>query len=264
VGCVAGNSGVLCVDCPALPADARDWRAQVGRITPAPTRFVVLTDAHRDRIVGLSQMGGRVVAHEAAWEKMKGYNEGVRQQVAESLTQRHPAAGIGPDWQLALPQITFTSHLAVYETGTPVIIRHVGGPFPGSVWVHLPEKRVLFMGNLLVSLGHPITAEADLPTWIDRLEEVQHKDFAADVLVPARGAPCTKSDLTVMLDYLRTMRSRVHALARSRKAKPDMTALAGELMSYFPVPENDRERDCTQRRVKAGLDHLYDQIKTRK
>lgn len=266
VGCLVSGAGVLCVDCPTLPSDARDWRAQIGRITDFPVRFLALTDAHRDRIVGLPHLGGTVIAHEAAWDKMKGYNEAVRQQVAESLLQRQPGASdVTPEWRLVLPQITFTYQLGLYEMGAPVIIQHVGGGLPGSSWVHLPEQNVLFMGNLLVSRGHPVTAEADIPAWIEALEWVQSSDFPANItIIPGQGGLCSKSDLARMIDYLKTMRARVQALVRSRKAKADTFPIVAELFPYFPVPGGERERDCMQRRIKVGLDHIYDTLKTKK
>ncbi len=264
VGCIIGKSSVICIDSPMLPADARHWREQIAQLSDRPVQFVVLTDANRDRILGLQYLGGTVVAHEAAWEKMKSYGDTFRQQVTDVLTPRYPAgaADIAGDLHVALPQITFTQVLSIYKDDAPIRIRHMGGATPQSSWVYLPQQSVLFMGDLATCHAHPVTAEADISAWLDLLERVQQKDFPVKILVPGRGGPCTKAALEPLADYLRTLRTRVQALIRSRRPKSEMAQLVPEFLGYYPLPEGDS--DCIQRRIKAGLDHLYDALKSKK
>jgi cyclase len=264
VGCIVTDAGVICIDSPMLPADARDWGAQIAKHTDQPVRFVVLTDAHRDRILGVQYLGGAVVAHESAWEKMKSFGDAFRQQAADSVAPcgAEAAAEVASDLRIVLPQITFVDTLALHIGSRPVFIRHVGGATPGSAWVHLPQSNVLFMGDLLTVNTHPWVAESDLATWLELLGQVQHKDFAAKVIVPGRGGPARKVALASMVGYLNAMRVRVQALIRARKPRADTAQLVPEFLARYPVSEGDRE--CVQRRIKAGLDHLYDTLKSKK
>jgi glyoxylase-like metal-dependent hydrolase (beta-lactamase superfamily II) len=264
VGCIVTDSGVICIDSPMSPADARDWRAQIAQLCNKPVRFVILTDAQRDRILGLQYLGGTVVAHEAAWEKMKSYGDTFRQQAAEAPS---PCDGISPaeaaaDLRIVLPQITFTNTLALHEGAPPIVLQHVGGATPGSIWVHLPQQNVLFMGDLATQHTHPVASEGDLATWLDLLDQVQQKDFPAKLIVPGRGRPCRKSALEPMADYLRAMRTRVQSLIRTRRSKADTALLVPEFLARYPVPSADLE--CMQRRIKASLDHIYDLLKSKK
>jgi len=262
VGCVITDSGVICIDSPRLPADARAWRAQIAKHTDRPIHFVVLTDGQRDRIAGLQYLGGVVVAHEAAWEKMKSYGDTVRSQVADSLSD-HPdaAAEVAANLHIVLPQITFTNQLTLYKSD-PIILRHVGGATAGSAWVHLPQQGVLFMGDLLAFRAHPATGEGDIATWLDLLAQVGDKSFAAKTLVPGRGASCNKTALEPMAGYLRAMRARVQSLLRSRRPRAETALLVPEFLARYPVSEGERE--SAERRIKAGLDHLYDALKSKK
>jgi cyclase len=263
VGCIVTDAGVICIDSPMLPADARDWRAQIAKRTDQPVRLVVLTDAHRDRILGVQYLGGAVVAHEAAWDKMKSLGDAFRQQAADSVAPCGAAAvaEVAADLRIVLPQITFGDTLALYLGDMPVAIRHVGGATPGSVWVHLPQSNVLFMGDLLTVNTHPWVAEGDLTAWLELLHQVQQKDFAK-VLVPGRGGPARKAALAPMVQYLSAMRTRVQALVRSRKPKAETAQLVPEFLARYPVAQDDRE--CVQRRIKAGLDQIYDSLKGKK
>lgn len=262
VGCIVTNSGVICIDSPMLPADARAWRAHIAKITDKPVRFVVLTDGHRDRILGLQYLGGIVVAHRAMWEKMNSYGDTFRQQVADLLSD-HPnaAAEIASNLNVVLPQITFTDKLVLYKD-SPIVIQHVGGATEGSVWVHLPQQGVLFMGDLLAFRAHPVTCEGDIAAWLDLLDKVGDKSFAAKILVPGRGRSCNKTAIEPMADYLRAMRARVQSLVRSRRPRADTALLVSEFLARYPVPEHEREH--IQERIRAGLDHVYDALRGKK
>ena len=264
VGCIVTDAGVICVDSPMLPADARDWRAQIAKLARKPVRFVVLTDAHRDRILGVQYLGGAVAAHEATWEKMKSLGEAFRQQAADSVEpcSAEAAAEVAADFHIVLPQFTFVDTLVSHLGNMPIFIRHVGGATPGSVWVHLPQSNVLFMGDLLTVKYHPMVAEGDIAAWLQSLAQVQQKGFAAKVIVPGRGGPVRKTAIARMADYLDAMRARVQALIRTRKPKAETAQLVPEFIERYPVAEEDRE--CVQRRIKAGLDHIYDTFKNQK
>jgi cyclase len=264
VGCIVTDAGVICIDSPMLPADARDWRAQIARLSLKPVRFVVLTDANRDRILGVQYLGGTVVAHEIAWEKIKSFGDAFRQQAAGPLApcSADTAVEVAADWRITLPQITFTNKLVLFHGDDPVVIQHVGGPTPGSVWVHLPKQNVLFMGDLATPNVHPLAAEADLGAWLDLLRQVQDQDFPAKLIIPGRGSPCNKAALVPTADYLRAMRARVQAHIRSRKPKADLAQFVPDLLDRYPGAEGDG--DCIQRRIRAGLDHIYDTLKSRK
>jgi len=257
VGCIVTDSGVICIDSPTLPAHARAWRAQIAKHTDRPICFVVLTDGQRDRIASLQYLGGVVVAHKAALETIKNYGDTVRQQVDDSL----PNSSDADDWRITLPQITFTDKLVLYKDA-PIVIQRVGGATEGSVWVHLPQQGVLFMGDLLAFRAHPATSEGDLATWLDLLNKVGDKSFAAKTLVPGRGGPCNKAALEPMADYLRAMRARVQSLLRLRRPRAETALLVREFLARYPVSENERE--FAERRIKAGLDHIYDMLKSKK
>lgn len=257
VGCIVTPSGVICIDSPTSPADASAWRTQIAKLTDRPVRFVVLTDAHRDRISGLQHLGGAVVAHEATWEKMKSYGDAARPQSADSSSSHSNAA----DGRVVLPQITFVDKLVLYQSD-PIVIQHVGGATPGSVWVHLPRQRVLFMGDLMAFRAHPVAAEGDIDTWLEILDKVRDESFAAKVIVPGRGGPCNKAALGPMVDYLRAMRTRVQSLIRSRRPRADTALFVPEFLARYHVYESEREG--ARQRIKAGLDHIYDSLKSKK
>lgn len=258
VGVILTGQGVICIDSPMRPADARRWRAQIAGLTDEPIRYLVYTDAHRDRILGGQYLGGAVVTHAGTGETLANCGEAFRQQAADSLARHDPdaAAEISHEFRPVLPQITFLHQLTFYLGSKAVTLQHVSGPAAGSLWVMLPDQRVLFTGDTLTVERHPALAEADIDGWLALLHTLSEQ-APAMTLVPGRGGLTAQAhDIKKLAAYLNAVRTRVRSLIRTQPASPDMTALAQEFLDRFPVPGEERER--VLRRIKAGLEHVYD------
>jgi len=262
VGAVVTPMGVVCVDAPMLPADAHDWRAKIASVTDAPIRYVVNTDAHRDRVLGQQWLGGAVVATEFTAERMRSYGDTFRQQVADFLSHHgapDAAEEIALNLQVTQPQISFTERLVLHLAEPRIEVRVVGGANPGSAWVVLPDVGVVFTGDLLTLNVHPVMSESNTAQWLERLAELRKPAFPARRIVPGRGPVARKADSQKMSLYLRDVRNRVRALIKARKPKAEVASLVAGFMPRFPIPEGERER--IQRRIRAGLEHVYDELK---
>lgn len=265
VGAIVTPMGVICVDAPMLPADARDWRAEIASVTDLPIRYIVNTDAHRDRILGQQWLGGAVIATESTAEKMRGCGDTFRQQVADFLSHHgapDAAEEIAVSLKVVQPQITFNGRLVLHAAQPRVEVWNVGGANPGSAWVMLPDAGVVFAGDLLTLNMHPAMSEANTRVWLERLTELRKPSFPAKKIVPGRGSIAKKSDTQVMSKYLRDVRSRVRRLITARQPKTEAATLVSGFLPRFPIAEGERER--VQRRIRAGLEHVYDELKQEK
>ena len=79
------------------------------------------------------------------------------------------------------------------------------------------------------------------------------------IIVPGRGALCDRSATRALSDYIALARRRVRSLHTAGRARADVSTLVSEILEQFPV--SDDSRDLVQRRVKSGLDHLYEELK---
>jgi hypothetical protein len=52
VGAIVTPLGVVCVDTPLLPAEARHWHMRLSELTKQPIIYTIYTDGHRDRVLG--------------------------------------------------------------------------------------------------------------------------------------------------------------------------------------------------------------------
>ncbi len=265
VGAIVTPMGVICVDAPMLPTDAHDWRARIESVTDLPIRYLIYTDGHRDRVLGQQWLGGAVIATEYTADKMRSYGDTFRQQVADFLSH-HGAPEAAEEIALGLkvvqPQISFSGRLVLHTTEPRVEVWNVGGANPGSAWVVLPDAGVVFTGDLLTLNVHPVMSESNTRVWLERLAELRKPTFPARKIVPGRGPVARKADTQVMSAFLRDVRSAVRAMIKARKPKTEVASLVGRFVPRFPVAEGERER--IQRRIRAGLEHVYDELKLEK
>ena len=267
VGAILTPQGVVCVDTPLLPADARSWRAQIATLTNLPIVYTIYTDGHRDRVLGQQWLGGLVVAHEATWEKLRSYGDAMRQQVVEFLSHHHAieaAEELARHLQLGLPSLTVSDggSLTLHLGKPQIIIRPVGGATPGSVWVELPDQAVVFTGDLVTTNTHPFMSEAHTARWLDRLNELRDSSYFATKLVPGRGGGYKRSDTQKVVDYLTEMRKRVREMMTERRGKFDPAELLPEFVDRFPIPDDEHER--VHRRIRTGLEKVGEELKSEK
>jgi glyoxylase-like metal-dependent hydrolase (beta-lactamase superfamily II) len=260
VGFFAMPSGVIAIDAPVFPSDARAWRERILEATGTPILYLVLTDAHPDRMLSASLLGAPIVAARGAYEQAAAYTDGFWRSVADRWVRRFPeAAGDLSASRVAMPEIMFTRGLTLHKGGEGVTLHAVSGASPGSSWLHLPREDVLFAGDTVVAGVHPYVASApDTRAWLETLRALRRPRFSQTTIVPGRGPICDGSATQALSDYIVLARRRVRSLHKTARPRGDTAAFVSELVSQFPIPGG--ERDWIQRRVRASLDRLYDEL----
>ena len=261
VGFIAVQDGAIAIDVPTLPADARAWRQAIEETVGGRIRYVILTDAHPDRLLSAGLLGAPIIAARPAYEQALAYTDGFWRSVVEGWTRRYPAsAGELSSVSVALPEMLFTGRVTLHKGDHQVTIECVAGAAPGSAWVHLVGQGILFSGDTVVIGTHPIMAAVpDTVEWLETLRSLRRERFARTIIVPGRGPLGNSADTSALSDFLTLARRRVRSLHTAGRPRAETAGLVAELLSSFPVP--DEERDWIQRRVKAGLDHLYEELR---
>ena len=255
VGAIVTAEGVICIDAPTSPADARRWRLKLAQLSDKPIQFVINLDHHRDRVLGNAWFEAPVIAHDLTYERVKLLPE----MFKGSLSEAGADSDLVPDLvgvRFVPPQITFADRMTLVKGGCQINLVHRPGVSPGAVWVELPAQQIVFTGDAVTNGAPPLMQEADLDAWLEGLAEVQKKKFPAKVIVPGRGAPTDKAGVKTTEDFLKIVRRKVEGLARAKKTRSDAAALAEDLLEHFTTPHALREHYT--RRLRAGLEHVFD------
>jgi glyoxylase-like metal-dependent hydrolase (beta-lactamase superfamily II) len=262
-GCIVLPEGIIAVDGPTLPQDARAWRRQLESLN-RPILYLVLTDGHPDRLLGVGIVSehGKVpiVATRATYEQISTYSDNFFRLAAESWVRRYPqlseeVATLSP----VLPEITFTRRLTLCKGGGEVRIERVAGAAPGSALVYFPEQDVLFAGDTLVVGTPPIMgAMPDSKAWLETLARLSAPPFSKTRIVPGRGPVCDRSAVVALSDYIAMARRLVRSLNTVEQGHVDYTTLIADMLAPFEIAE--AELEMMQRRVKAGLERLLEEM----
>ena len=184
-GFLVGGGGVISIDSCATQRRTRALLAAIASVTALPVRTLINTHHHGDHTYGNYLFGGAtIVAHERC-----------RGGVLASGLPANLGVWTDVDWgipELAPPFLTYADAVTVWSGDLKCDVRYVGMPAHTTndslIW--LPERSVLFAGDLAFSGGTPFLLMGSV-------------EGAIEVLEPGHGPVSGPEVIDEMLGYLR-------------------------------------------------------------
>lgn len=214
-GFVVTSAGVVVIDALGSPELARELRAEIARITPLPVTHVIVTHYHADHIYGLQvfkDAGARVIAHRQALLYL--HSDTAQQRLAASREELFPWVD---EATRLVPADQWIDGPTTLRVGDTVLELRPVGPShtPEDLVVWLPQRRVLFAGDLVFRGRIPFVGQADSAHWIQALDTLL--GFDAQVVVPGHGpvSGSVRADLELTRDYLQHLRRTMGEAARN-------------------------------------------------
>ncbi|MFI6846766.1 MBL fold metallo-hydrolase [Kitasatospora sp. NBC_00085] len=223
---LVGRQGVISIDTCATESRTRAYLDAVAGVTRGPVRTLVNTHHHADHTFGNYLLpGATIIGHEQARAEVmafgRPYNRGVWNEIDFG------------EFELAPPFLTYTDGVTLWSDELRCDVRYVGGPAhtTNDSIVHLPDRSVLFAGDLLFKGGAPFVLMGSVSGAIEVLEKVV-RPLDAQTIVPGHGPVCGPEVIDEALGYLRT----VQEIAREAKdagLSPLEAAFESDLGEYF-------------------------------
>lgn len=260
VAFIVSGEGVILVDAPMLPKQARHWLKEIQKRTGEPVRYIINTDHHRAHIVGNQHFpGASVIAHENAWKEMRSYGDSFRTRLLNMYRDRMPDAVA--EWeeslQIVKPQITFTNRSVMFKGDKEIHLIAVGGHTPATSVVYLPNERLLFAGDVVVTNRPPFLSQGNTKEWLEALTYL--RKLRCDILIPGHGELTGKEATQKMSEYLRMVRRRVRTAYQSGLSKGDTSRSLSHLVRFWPIPPFEKPK--ADRRFKSGLGRVWNEIR---
>jgi cyclase len=196
-GFMAGATGVTSIDACSTERRTRAYLETIRDMSDQPVRTLINTHHHGDHTHGNYLFApATIVAHEACRDQV----------LASGLPDFH---GIWDDvdWgalELAPPFLTYRDTVTVWVDDLACEVHHVGDAAHTTndsvVW--LPERSVLFCGDLLFNQGTPFVLMGSVTGAIDVLETVV-RPLGAHTIVPGHGPVAGPDLIDRVVDYLR-------------------------------------------------------------
>ena len=253
LGALVFSHGTIMIDAPLRPEDARAWRSALLNLRGGSSRLLVSLDAHLDRTLGTRAMECTVISQQKTAQVFRNRPVIFKGQSAEGGADWETYDdAIGTRW--ASPDITFSEQMTLHWGGPEVILEHHPGPAIGSIWGIIPTAGVLFVGDAVTPNHPPFLSQADLPAWIETLDQLvtTYKDYT---IVSGRDGLVGLDAARAQQRYLKTIHKGLERLAK-RNASPEATEnLVASLLSEgsFPAKFSDQ---YTQR-LRSGLLQYY-------
>jgi glyoxylase-like metal-dependent hydrolase (beta-lactamase superfamily II) len=198
------DDGVVLID-NKFATDHDGIMTKLREITDKPILYVIDTHMHGDHSGGNAAkqaLGAKVIAHENA-----------RFQMAKTQTT-------------GLPTLTLEDHMRLYHGEFILDLYWLGrGHTDGDIVIHLPEQKMIFMGDLFAT-WEPYVTLIDYPgggslrEWTRTLERAEALPF--DTVIPGHGGPTDRAHLATYKANLVRMQDMVREMNRARKPREDI------------------------------------------
>ncbi len=231
-GIIIGKDGIVVVDTLMTAKEAKRFIGDIRAVSDKPIKYVVDTHYHLDHAWGnaeFAKLGALVVAHRndrenllaKGGETLKGYKGyGISKEDIEGT-------------EISLPVLTFDSRMDIFLGDRTVILTHPGPAHTnGDTLVYLPDKKILFTGDIVFTNFHPYLAEGDLTSWAGVLDTILAMDV--ERIIPGHGPLSTKKDVRDMKTYLVIFDAKAKELCSKSK---DPKYIYGEMLRALPPKE---------------------------
>jgi glyoxylase-like metal-dependent hydrolase (beta-lactamase superfamily II) len=252
LGVIVTPRGLIQIDAPPSPEDARSWRAALMSLGGGMERVLVNMDAHPDRTLGARSMDCTVIAHEKIAQIFRTRPGTFKAQGEETGADWEAIPGLG-SVRWAPPEISFSSQMSLHWGSSPVLLEHRPGPSNGSIWVHLPEEKVIFIGDSVLKNQPPFLAGSNLKAWLESLNMLQDAAYKGYTFISSRGGVVTTSAIKSQYDLLKNIHDKLDKGAAKKPNPATIEKMIVSLMTWFKAPAA-RQKQFAQR-LRYGLLH---------
>lgn len=258
VSCISTEKGLVLIDSPFLPEDARHWVKTVVERTGRDIAFQINTDHHFDHVMGNGFVTDRIICHDKAAKGIKFIqNKNELKNIIQSTLPDEVKAFEAEMDNLVIPSplITFDRTLTLDLGDATFFLEYVGGHSPGTILTYLKEDKVLFTGDN-VEVQFPFFVEGRFYRWKEVLQKIRSMDI--DLVVPGHGPVGGMEIVDTYIDFFEKLEAEVKTFDRQGVAM-DQMAPKSKIFDYFSVEEEDSE-ELTDTRLAAQYTFAAQQI----
>ncbi|MEH6814499.1 MAG: MBL fold metallo-hydrolase [Motiliproteus sp.] len=244
-GVIIGEDGVLVVDTQGSSHNAQGFIEAIRKVTDKPIRYALNTHFHSDHSFGnadFADLGASIISHKMADAYMKKWSQKILDKGWSGLTKEQSAGT-----RILYPDLTFQRTMEIDLGGIkPQLIFGTHSHTKGSVYVYLPEQKIVFAGDVLFNDYHPNMSAADVGGWVKTLDVIGQLD--ATTIVPGHGPLSGKRDLADLRSYLLFFDEKATEFAKNASSTDEVQL---QLLKVLP------HRDHGENAIKNSLKWKY-------
>ena len=227
-GFILTAEGVVVVNTTNTPFHARELLYEIRRRTDQPVKYVINTGSEADETLGnevFVDLQANIISTPVAQAEIGSYQRELMRDLRNDPKLQVRMRGIHP----TVPNQTFDRETLLRVGDQEVrLLTLAGTASSGDAAVHLPDAKVLFLGDLYNNGYFPQVGSRQVRGWIETLRQVEMWDV--EVFIPGHGVPSGKKELVEFrqfLDWLSAeVRTRVQEGKTLEQVKSELLPLA--------------------------------------
>jgi glyoxylase-like metal-dependent hydrolase (beta-lactamase superfamily II) len=223
-GFIVGKNGVVLVDTKTTVDSEKGVIAEIAKVTPKAVDTVIITHSDGDHVNGLAAFppGLTIIAQENCKKEMEA-----------SAGSRNPAP------QDRLPTKTYDKTDKLTIDGVHIRLYHwAPGHTSGDTIVYLPDEKIVFGGDLLVTNRPDTTIHMEkngsAAGWIANAKGML--GLNADTYLTGHGDVMTKADVQKKIDFIQDKYNKIQTMVTQGKSLDEVKTSFGEPTA--PPPPN--------------------------
>ncbi|MGD2155675.1 MAG: hypothetical protein PVG32_02290 [Anaerolineales bacterium] len=254
LGAIILPQGTLLIDAPLRTEDALSWKASMINRGRGSHRLLVVLDAHHDRNLGARAIEFPILAH----------NETVKAFRSRTAVFKGQNIEMGAEWERYMevigtrwthPSLTFTKYLRLHWGDHDILIEHRPGPMSGAIWVNIPDKKIVFIGDAVTADQPPFLGQANIPAWIESLNLLSSSAYRTYTIISGRNGLITKDVVRAQRSYLKKILNRLEKMAQKEASIEAVDKIVPKLLSNFEIPS--KYDSFYEQRLRYGLQQYY-------
>jgi glyoxylase-like metal-dependent hydrolase (beta-lactamase superfamily II) len=262
VAAVAGARGMLCLDTPLLPTEAEAWKKRL--LEKSKTiAFIVLMDASPDRAFSAAHLASvfegqppTLLTHQQTTDAMKTLQDSFKNSPLLGALEA-TSYGLDPlSLRWPRPAMAFNGSMTIHWNPSTVVLRHAPSTTPGACWAHLPEEKILFIGDAVSVSLPPLLHEGRFDAWLDTLAVLRRAPYKDCRLFCSHGGWIDAEAVANFANFLRAAQRKAAAIREKADPQKDIALASQALLEFFTFPAE--RRDFLLRRLQTGLRALWE------
>ena len=225
-GVIVGNTGVIVVDTKTTADSETGVIAEIAKITPKAVNTAIITHSDGDHVNGLAAFpaGLTIIAQENCKKEMEA-----------SAGSRNPAP------LDRLPTKTYDKTEQLTIDGVHIRLYHwAAGHTSGDTIVYLPDEKIVFGGDLLVTNRPDTTIHPEkngsAAGWLENAKGMVGLD--SDTYLTGHGEMMTKADVQKNIAFIQDKYDKIKAMAMQGKSLDEIKTSLGEPTAAPPPNPN--------------------------
>jgi glyoxylase-like metal-dependent hydrolase (beta-lactamase superfamily II) len=240
VSCIITAKGLVLIDSPFLPPDARDWAKKIKAETGKEIAYLINTDHHYDHVMGNTFLTENTICHEAAARGM----DYLRDKAVLKETIKGAFPDVLEDFEndidtlnIVKPHLSFKKQMTLNMGDATINLEFAGGHSPGTILIHFEEEKAVFTGDN-VEGQFPFLGQARFKPWRETLNKILSMDI--DLVIPGHGSVGGMEMVEKYAVFFRRLEDEVKEMHEKGMSIDQMTEET-ELIAFFTADDPSME-----------------------